>query len=120
MKNVIFFRPVQDSWRKLGRRGWHFGIRLSLGNWEFSADNGSLQPWSHFKLHRREYETHIVAGRFSLTYGTPGLEPIRVCAECGEAVEQKSAGDEVWDVCPGCRQVEGLTQYVTLKEYEAR
>ncbi len=111
-------RPVQASWRERGRRGWHCWFHIFIGYFEFSINNGSLQDWSHFRIHRREYETHVVAGRFSIHFGRPGLEPVLVCAHCSELIEIKSAGDESWNYCEGCHQIEGDTEYITTREYE--
>lgn len=113
-------RPVMATWKPHGRFGLVFHLEAELGNYELELSNGSLQPWNHLKIHRHKFSTHVVAGRFSCTYGTPGLEPITVCAECGEATTTKSAGDESWTYCEGCQQVEGQTMEITLKEYEER
>lgn len=48
------------------------------------------------------------------------LEPVTVCADCGEQVSGISAGDEGWTYCEGCNQVEGRTVEITTEEYEAR
>lgn len=45
---------------------------------------------------------------------------IRICCECGEAVEEKSRGTEGWTICLSCGTVEGYTEEITLEEYEAR
>lgn len=79
---------------------------------------GARQPWTHFRIHRYPMHRHIIWGRLSLTVGQPHLEEIRVCSECGEAIECKSAGDESWDWCEGCQQLEGRTEYVTMEKYE--
>lgn len=83
-------------------------------------------PWSHFKIHKGRptrhgevYYYHIVWGKLSLVLGHPHLIPITVCSECMEQIEVKSAGDECWDYCEGCQQVEGNTEEITTEEYEA-
>ena len=48
------------------------------------------------------------------------LEEIRVCSDCESAIDVMSMGDESWDVCSGCRNVEGPTHYILLRDYEAR
>jgi hypothetical protein len=45
--------------------------------------------------------------------------PMRVCAECFEEIQGISSGDESWDYCEGCHQIEGETLDVTMEEYEA-
>lgn len=45
-------------------------------------------------------------------------DTIRVCSYCSEEIEIKSAGDESWDYCPGCEQIEGPTEEITIEEYE--
>lgn len=45
-------------------------------------------------------------------------EMIRVCAFCCEEIKVLSAGDESWDYCEGCHQIEGDTAEITIEEYE--
>ena len=76
--------------------------------------------FTHFRVHRRPYYTHVCWYKVSLLFGQPHLEPITVCADCGEQVSGISAGDEGWTYCEGCQQVEGRTLEITMEEYEAR
>jgi hypothetical protein len=41
---------------------------------------------------------------------------ILVCADCGEDIETISAGDEGWNFCPGCRNVEGPTKTMYIDD----
>jgi hypothetical protein len=43
---------------------------------------------------------------------------VRICAYCHEVVEIKTAGDESWDYCAGCHQIEGPTLEITEEQYE--
>ncbi len=45
---------------------------------------------------------------------------IRVCADCYEEIQRKRAGDEVFDYCESCQQVEGNTLKITAEELERR
>ena len=51
-------------------------------------------------------------------------ETIRICIECGEPTEERSAsvgsGWDGWTVCPGCRTIDPETEEITLEEYERR
>lgn len=73
---------------------------------------------THFRVHKHDYWTHVVWWKFSLTYGQPHLVPVRVCAECMEQIQVVNSGDEYWDYCEGCHQVEGSTVEITMEEYE--
>lgn len=42
-------------------------------------------------------------------------DTIRLCSECDEEIEVLSKGDEYWDFCPNCQQIEGDT-YETEEE----
>jgi predicted amidophosphoribosyltransferase len=44
------------------------------------------------------------------------LFKIRVCCSCGEEIERIGAGDEIWDFCPGCRNIEGETKEVEVDQ----
>ncbi len=120
--------PVQQSWLEHGRRGLYVHFKLDIGHFELKISNGSLQPWSHFRVHRIQGESrfsfepgrHIVAGRISIIWGYPGLEQVQVCSECSNGtIEVVSAGDECWNVCQDCRTIEGQTHYITRAELEA-
>jgi hypothetical protein len=76
-------------------------------------------PWTYFKIHRHYDYTHVVWGKISFEFGQSHLVPITVCAECNEAIEIISRGDESWDYCENCHQVEGDTREITMEEYEA-
>lgn len=43
---------------------------------------------------------------------------VRLCLECMGEIETLSAGDESWDQCTSCRQIEGKTIEMTEEEYE--
>ncbi len=92
---------------------------MKVFNYVVECNFRSRHKFSHFRLHKHTYYSHLVWGKLSLTYGQPHLVPIRVCAECLEQIESKSAGDESWDYCEGCHQVEGNTIEITTEEYEA-
>lgn len=62
---------------------------------------------------------HLVWGKLSVIYGRPHLMPMIVCRDCYEEIQYKSAGDEIWNYCEGCNQVEGYTVEITTQEYEA-
>lgn len=111
--------PVMQSWRERGRQGLYVYLKLTLGLWELELSNGSLQPWTHFRVHTHEFHRHVVCGRISASFGRPGLEEIRVCSDCYGLVEYMSAGDELWDWCEDCQQIEGPTKYMPLHKYEA-
>lgn len=74
---------------------------------------------SHFRIHRRPYYTHVCWWKVSLIYGQPHLEPVTMCGGCSGIIKCVSAGDETWDVCEDCMQVEGGTLEITMEEYEA-
>lgn len=93
---------------------------MRLFNHEIEVRLRARWPWTHMKMHRRPYYRHFVWGKLSVIFGQPHLEPITVCAECGEATETKSAGDEFWTWCEGCQTVEGRTEEITMEEYEQR
>jgi hypothetical protein len=78
------------------------------------------RKWNDFKVFKEDYYTHVVWGRMSLIFGQPHLTPVRVCAHCYEEIQVLNSGDEWWDYCEGCHQVEGDTVEITMEEYEAR
>jgi len=43
---------------------------------------------------------------------------IRVCSDCLEEIDVKSACDESLDWCESCQQFEGNTHYINLEDYE--
>lgn len=103
---------------------------MKLFNYVIEVRFHSRQPWSHFRVHRHRaggcrwsgpvLYRHLVWGRLSVIFGQPHLETVRVCSECEGLIRVVSAGDESWDVCEDCRQVEGRTHEITIEEYEAR
>jgi formamidopyrimidine-DNA glycosylase len=92
---------------------------MRLFNYVVEARLSARHPWTHLKNHRHETYRHLVWGRLSVIYGQPHLTPMRVCSECSEEIQAVSAGDESWDWCESCQQVEGDTETITLEEYEA-
>ena len=44
-------------------------------------------------------------------------ETIVICADCREPIEVARAGDEAWNVCTGCRQVEGETVEISEDDW---
>lgn len=50
----------------------------------------ALWPWTHFKIHKRSYGTHIVWGRLSAMFG-----PVGQCEICNVETEFE-------DICQGC------------------
>jgi hypothetical protein len=113
---TIVVRPVQASWRERGRIGLYIFFKLQLGDFELELSNGSLQPWTHFCVHKHDYDTHIVAGRLSISFGMPGLEPVTCCAACGEPTTGLNAGDEYLTYCEGCQQLEPDTVELLTKD----
>jgi hypothetical protein len=91
---------------------------MRLFNYIVELDAHARHPFTHFKVHRREYWTHVVWGKLSLVYGQPHLEPITVCADCYEPIQR--VGEDYLDYCEGCQQVEGDTLEITTEEWEAR
>ena len=76
-------------------------------------------PWSHFRVHKYEYYTHVVWGKLSFEFGQSHLMPVTLCKECdSDAVGGVSYGDEGWTVCDDCGAVEQGTYEVTLEEFE--
>lgn len=74
-------------------------------------------PITHFKVHKRDYYTHIVWGKMSLIYGQPHLEPIHVHKGCNGLVN--GLGEDSISYCEDCETiVEGDTEYITLEEFE--
>lgn len=91
---------------------------MKLFNYVIEADLGSKHKWSHFRIHKYEMYKHIVWGKLSIIVGQPHLTEIHVCSQCYEQISGLSAGDEGWNYCEGCQQVEGETEYITEEEYE--
>lgn len=91
-------------------------------NYSLEAAFSARWPWSHFKVHKRLWYTHVVWGKLSLIYGQPHLEPIQICLECNSGGEIRGvwAGDEGWSICTECETIEPRTEYITLEEYEAK
>ena len=52
------------------------------------------------------------ADRLAPRPAVEGEETFRACADCLEEIKVISAGDESWDFCEACCQVEGNTCYV--------
>lgn len=92
---------------------------MKIFNHVVEADLRSLQPWTHFKIHTYEMHRHLVWGRLSVLFGQPHLTPVTVCADCYGEIQMLHSGDECWNYCESCQQVEGNTTEITLEEYEA-
>lgn len=45
-------------------------------------------------------------------------DTLTLCSNCDGIIETIHAGDEWWNVCQDCRNVEGPTYEVTEDEYE--
>lgn len=45
---------------------------------------------------------------------------IRICTDCREEIKVLAAGDECWDYCENCHQIEGNTVEITEEEYDAQ
>jgi lysyl-tRNA synthetase class I len=93
--------------------------QFTIGRWDIEIGR-ALQPWTHFKLHRRENGRHLVWGRLSIVVadGTAPVHP--VCAQCGSIeAHEVGHGDEGWTVCPDCGSIEGGYRYVSKRELEA-
>ena len=93
-------------------------MHLKVRDFELACRLSSRHRWSHFRIHRRAYYTHLVWGRLSILCGFPGLEEIDVCKHCSEEISR--VGEDYLNWCEGCQQLEGDTETITLKEYEAR
>ncbi len=93
---------------------------MRIGNYVLECHTRARHKYTHFRIHRRPYYSHLVWGRLSLLWGQPHLEPVTVCAECGGDIRALSTSDETWHVCEDCMQVEGQTCEITTEEYEAR
>jgi hypothetical protein len=85
---------------------------------EFSISLGAKWPWTHFKVHKYEYYTHVVWGKISFIYGQPHLVPVSVCGYCYEEIGGLSVGDEGVSYCENCQQIEGPVETITTEEYE--
>jgi hypothetical protein len=96
-------------------------MKTKMFNRFFVAGLTARWPWTHFRIHREPQDVHLVWGKLSVQFAKtdPDAEMIRVCCACHGAIEVVSAGDESWDVCEGCGQIEGNTVEITLDEYEA-
>lgn len=92
---------------------------MRIGNYIIEAHLRARRPWTHFKIHDHSYYKHLVWGKLSMTFGQPHLVPVTVCVNCYEEIQGLSAGDEGWDYCEGCHQVEPDTMEMTTEEYEA-
>lgn len=92
---------------------------MKLFNHVIELNFRAKRGWTDPVFVRRPYWSHFVIGKLSLIYGQPHLEPVRVCSDCGEEIQGKSAGDESWDWCESCQQVEGPTHEITMEEFEA-
>lgn len=90
---------------------------MKLFNHVVDLNFRSLQPWTHMKLHKREYWNHFVWGKISLVYGQPHLEPMTVCTHCYEEIQH--VGEDSLDWCEGCQSLEAGTEEITTEEYEA-
>ena len=40
------------------------------------------------------------------------VEQVTVCGDCGETIQQLTSGDESWDFCEPCQQIEMKVEYV--------
>jgi hypothetical protein len=94
------------------------GGRVKLFNHVIELHARARHPFTHFKVHRREYWTHVVWGKLSLIYGQPHLEPMTVCAHCSEEIQR--VGEDYLDWCEGCQSLEGDTEEITAEEFERR
>lgn len=95
-------------------------MRLTILNWIVSASLRARWDWTHFRIHRTEYSTHLVWGKLSIQIENWAIQCHAVCAECGSGeIGEVSSGDEGWTVCQSCQSVEQGYRYVNLKEYEA-
>lgn len=93
---------------------------MKLFNHVLEIDTRSRQPWNHFRVHRYGMHKHIVWGKFSIIVGQPHLEEITVCSNCDEEIRTLTSGDEIWNYCEPCQQVEGDTETITIEEFEKR
>lgn len=74
--------------------------------------------YGHNSKHREHY---LKLGRIRFERTPRGWSPdVLVCAHCYEEIQGISAGDEGWDYCEGCQQIEGDTLYISELEYEAK
>lgn len=100
---------------------------MKLFNHILEVRLSSRHKWSHFKLHKHKsgrwsgpvLYRHLVWGKLSVLFGQPHLLPVVVCSECLGEIEIKSAGDESWNYCESCGQIEGRTHEMTTEEFEA-
>lgn len=91
---------------------------MKLLNHVLELNFRARNSFTHFRVHRREYYTHVCWWKASLLFGQPHLEPVTVCAACGEEIRR--VGEDALDWCEGCQSIEGDTREITTEEYEAR
>lgn len=92
---------------------------MRLGKYVIDANLRALQPWTHFKLHRRTGVQHLVWGKLSVHIEDGSLPHYAICAVCHSPdIGEVFSGDEGLTVCQDCGSIEQGYKYLNLFEYE--